>query len=125
MTIERKNYPELGDVAGPYVHAVRYEKMLYVSGLTAYGSSAQTGSIAEQAEAILNQLQIVASQENSSLQRLIKVTVFTTSLDDLATLRQVLFQYYQQHLPASSMVQVAALFHPDLNIEIEAIIAVD
>jgi len=35
----------------------------------------------------------------------------------------VLFHYYGDHLPASSLVQVSALFSPDLKIEIEGIMA--
>ncbi|HAK33899.1 MAG TPA: RidA family protein [Pantoea sp.] len=121
--IERINYPALGDVKAPYVHAVKQGKTLYISGLTAFGSAAQAGSIAEQAEAIFKQFQLIAQAENKTLSALLKVTIFITSFKDIDALRKVLFHYYGDHLPASSLVQVSALFSPDLKIEIEGIMA--
>lgn len=120
---ERKNYPQLGDVKAPYVHAVKHGSTLHVSGLTAFGTAAQQGEIAEQAEAIFDQLRLVAEAEQTSLAALLKVTIFVTSFTEINALRQVLYRYYGDHLPASSLVQVSGLFSPDLRIEIEAIFA--
>ena len=61
--------------------------------------------------------------EKTALSSLIKVTVFVTSLEDIEQLRIVLFSHFGEHLPASSLVQVTQLFSADLNIEIEAILA--
>ena len=123
MQPERKNYPQLGDVKAPYVHAVKHGNTLYVSGLTAFGTPAQKGSIAEQAEAIFSQLHQIATAEGISLASLLKVTIFVTSLKDLDSLRVVLFRHFDQHLPASSLVEVSGLFSPDLSVEIETIFA--
>ncbi|OQP36067.1 hypothetical protein B2J69_00395 [Pantoea latae] len=65
----------------------------------------------------------IAQAENSTLSALIKVTIFITSFDDIDALRQVLFRYYGDHLPACSLVEVSRLFSPDLRIEIEAVMA--
>lgn len=120
---ERKNYPQLGEVKAPYVHAVKHGNTLYVSGLTAFGTSAQKGSIAEQAEAIFGQLHQIATAEGISLASLLKVTIFVTSLKDIDSLRVVLFRHFGQHLPASSLVQISGLFSADLLVEIETIFA--
>lgn len=120
---ERKNYPQLGEVKAPYVHAVKHGNTLYVSGLTAFGTPAQQSGIAEQAEAIFEQLRAVAAAEQTSLAALLKVTIFITSFADITALRGVLYRYYGEHLPASSLVQVSGLFSADLRIEIEAILA--
>ncbi|MCU5771172.1 RidA family protein [Erwiniaceae bacterium BAC15a-03b] len=121
--LERKNYPQLGNVVGPYVHAVKYQSVLYVSGLTAFGSEAQHHGIAAQAQAIFDQLAIIAAEEQSSMAGLIKVTIFITDFSHLTALREVLFARFGEHLPASSLVQVTQLFSPDLKIEIEACFA--
>ncbi len=121
--ITRKNYPQLGEVKAPYVHAVKHADTLYVSGLTAFGTPAQQADIAAQAEAIFQQLHCIAAEEQSSLENLIKVTIFITSFDEINALRSVLFRHYGDHLPASSLVQISQLFSPELKIEIEAIIA--
>jgi len=120
---ERKNYPQLGEVKAPYVHAVKHGTTLYVSGLTAFGTAAQQRDIAEQAEAIFEQLRLVAEAEQTSLAALLKVTIFVTSFTEINALREVLYRHYGHHLPASSLVQVSGLFSPDLRIEIEAILA--
>ncbi|MDP9525307.1 RidA family protein [Pseudomonas protegens] len=123
VMLSRKNYQALGAPAGPYSASVRHQGTLYLSGLTAFGSKAQGQSIAEQAEAIFKQLKQVAEAEGIGLHDLIKVTVFVTSLEDLDALREVLSRNYQGAYPASSLVQVAGLFSPEVNIEIEALFA--
>ncbi|UYK99570.1 RidA family protein [Pantoea stewartii] len=121
--LQRKNYAALGQITAPYVHAVSHNGTLYVSGLTAHGTTASQRDIAAQAEAIFDQLEVIASAEQTSLENLIKVTLFITSFTDIDALRKVLFKRYGTALPASSLVQVSALFAPELLIEIEAIIA--
>lgn len=122
---ERKNYPSLGEVKGPYVHAVRHGETLYISGLTAFGSAAQQADIAAQAEEIFRQLRLIAAEEETSLHALLKVTIFVTSLENIDELRAVLWRHYGDHLPASSLVQVSQLFSADLQVEIEAILALN
>ncbi|WP_221796574.1 RidA family protein [Oceanobacter mangrovi] len=123
MQLERINYPALAAPVGPYVHAVKHQHTLYLSGLTAFGSAAQGQPVAQQAAEIFRQIAAIAAAEGSDLGSLIKVTAFVTSFDDIDSLRLALFEIYQQRLPASSLVQVAALFSPAIDIEIEAILA--
>ncbi|CAM6370536.1 Enamine deaminase RidA, house cleaning of reactive enamine intermediates, YjgF/YER057c/UK114 family [Leclercia adecarboxylata] len=119
--IIRKNYPELGEVKAPYVHSIKHGSTLYVSGLTAFGTPAQHKGIVEQAEEIFSQLRKIVSVEGADFSALIKVTIFITSFEEIAALREVLYRNYGHHLPASSLVEVSRLFSPDLSIEIEAI----
>lgn len=123
MLIERKNYLQLGHPVGPYVHAVKYNGLLFLSGLTAFGSSSQGQSLVKQAENIFQQVKYIADEEGTSLTSLVKVTIFITSFEEVAELREMLFHQYGENLPASSLVQVAALFSPEVNIEIEVILA--
>lgn len=122
MVIERNNYKELGDPVGPYTHSVKHAQTLYLSGLTAFGSKAQTQGIGSQAKAIFEQIDVIAKAEGSSLENLIKVTIFVTDLSEMDQLREALFEIYGQNIPASSLVHVVGLFSPDLKIEVEAII---
>ncbi|MGH0004148.1 RidA family protein [Pseudovibrio ascidiaceicola] len=48
------------------------------------------------------------------------MTIFVTDLSALGELRSVLVDVYGDHRPASSLVEVQKLFHPDLKNEIEA-----
>ncbi|CNI95694.1 RidA family protein [Yersinia vastinensis] len=117
----RRNYSELGEVKAPYVHSVRHNNTLYISGLTAFGTAAQQSGIAIQAEEIFCQIREIASAEGADFSALIKVTIFITSFDEINELRTVLYRNYGDHLPASSLVEVSRLFSPDLKIEIETI----
>ncbi len=117
----RKNYPELGEVKAPYVHSVKHGNLLYISGLTAFGTAAQNEGIAQQAEEIFRQIRKIISAESTDFSALIKVTIFITSFAEIDALREVLYRNYGDHLPASSLVEVSRLFSPDLYIEIETI----
>lgn len=120
----RQNVDQLGPVAGPYSHAVIHGDTLYTSGLTAFGSNSQSEGAAEQTQTILDQLSILAESCNTSLQQLIKVTIFAVDTADIPEVRKVLTDRYGENVPASSLVFVKELFSPDLRLEIEAVFAV-
>jgi len=123
MSLERKNYSFLSAPVGPYVHAVKYNNLLYLSGVTAFETEAQAGGIEIQAKEIFKQIQNMAEAEGSGLDKLIKITAFVTDLARMKELRQVLFDIYQDNIPASSLIKINGLFSNDLKIEVEAIIA--
>jgi 2-iminobutanoate/2-iminopropanoate deaminase len=123
MPIERRNYSHLAPPVGPYVHAVKSAGLLFLSGITAYGTSAQGQSLARQTKEVFEQIKSIAQAEGSSLAAVVKVTIFITSFSEVAQLREVLFQEYGENLPASSLVQVASLFSPEVGIEVEAVLA--
>ncbi|QNK30566.1 RidA family protein [Serratia sp. JUb9] len=121
--LKRINYPFLTAPGGPYVHAVRHGDLLYVSGLTAFGGEAQGETAARQTQAVLQQLDAIARYEGGSLATLIKLTVFLTDIADLPSVRPVLAEALADALPACSLLAVSALFSADVNVEIEAVIA--
>lgn len=121
--IERKTYSALPEIKGPYVHAVKHRDTLYVSGLTAMGTAAQASDGVAQAQEILRQLEVVLQEEDLAKANLVKVTIFLTTIADLPKFRTVLTEFYEGHLPACSLVEISQLVHPDLKIEIEAVIA--
>lgn len=119
--IQRSNYAGLPEPAGPYSTAVRHHDTLYLSGMTAFGTAAQGQGLAREAEAILAQVRQIAQAEGISMQNLVKVTIYVTTLDDLDGLRQMLARHYEGALPASSLVRVAGLFSPEVSLEVEAV----
>ncbi|QIR07673.1 RidA family protein [Salinivibrio costicola] len=121
--IERINYEGLPQIAGPYVHAVKHDKTLYISGLTAYGTVAQSSDLVAQSKEILGQIAAILECEQRSKSDLIKITIFVRDIALLASIREQLFQFYDGCLPACSLVEVSKLIHPDLQIEIEAVVA--
>lgn len=125
MQVERKNYSDLDAPAGPYVHGVSYNGLLFLSGLTAFNTPAQNANLATQAQTVFAQIKSILEAEGTDFNHLLKTTIFVTELGDLDRLRSVLFSIYENNLPASSLIQVNSLFAPELKIEVEAIVALD
>ncbi|MDX7985919.1 RidA family protein [Xenorhabdus sp. 12] len=121
--ITRINYDDLPQIKGPYVHATKHHGSLYVSGLTALGTAAQEHNVESQTLAILQQIDLILDQEKRSRSDLVKFTIFVKDISQLPLIRPLLFDFYGNHLPACSLVEVSNLIHPDLQIEIELIIA--
>ena len=80
MDFERKNYPELPPPAAAFHHSVRSGNMLFIAGSTAGGTSAATGDIAAQTEAILDKFEHILKENGATLANVIKVTSFVTAL---------------------------------------------
>lgn len=121
--IERINYQDLPQAAGPYVHATKHNNTLYISGLTAYETEVQSSSLIAQTTEILSQLSIILDCEGLVKNNLVKLTIFVRDIGSLTSIRELLFQFYEESLPACSLVEVSKLTHPDLLVEIEAIAA--
>ncbi len=121
--IERKHYSNLPAPVGPYVHGVKHNDTVYLSGVTAFGTPAQEGSLVAQLQSVFQQISAIAEEEGGSLADLLKVTLFVTDLSELLPAREALLKIYGDHLPASSVIKVEQLFLPSLKIEVEAILA--
>jgi len=108
---------------GPYSPAIRVGDMLFASGTTGVdpetGSLVEGGVAAETQQALAN-LSKVLEAGRSSLERVVKTTVFMTNLQEFATMNEVYGGVFDTEPPARSTVQVAAL-PGGASVEIEAI----
>ena len=123
MEIERKIYSHLRAPFGAFCHAVRANGFLFLSGFTASGTPAEQGDIVAQTESVLEQIKGLLESEGTGLQSVVKVTVYVTEMERLQEIHAVRSRYFGEHLPASTLVQVAGLVRPHLKIEIEAVAA--
>ena len=78
--LERMNYAFLPEAQGPYVHAIKHNQELYVSGLTALNTCAQSLELDGQIEEILRQLTLILEEENKSVTDIIKATIFLRNI---------------------------------------------
>ncbi len=78
------------------------------------------GGISEQTHQVLKNLQAVLEAAGSSMQQVLKTTVFLQNMDDFGAMNEVYGQYFQNQPPARSTIQVAKLPKGAL-VEIEAI----
>ena len=107
---------------GPYSQAVKVNGVVYTSGqipLTLAGEVI-SGGIEEQTNQVLQNLSKVLEEAGSSLQQVIKTTVFIQDMDEFGALNAIYEEHFGEHKPARSTVEVARL-PKDVRVEIEAI----
>jgi 2-iminobutanoate/2-iminopropanoate deaminase len=107
----------------PYSQAIKANGILFVSGQLALrpGEKELTGGdIASQTEQVIANLRAILDQAGSSLDQLVKTTVFLQNLDDFAGMNEVYAKHIGDSPPARSTVEVAKLPSGAL-VEIEAI----
>jgi 2-iminobutanoate/2-iminopropanoate deaminase len=105
---------------GPYSQAVMTDTMVYCSGqipLTPAGVMVD-GDVTAQTTQVLNNIKAVLAAAGSSLEKVVKVTVFLQDMGDFAAMNAVYAQYFTSNPPARSTVQVARLPR-DAKVEIE------
>jgi 2-iminobutanoate/2-iminopropanoate deaminase len=108
---------------GPYSQAVRIGDLLFCSGQvgTDPASGMMAGaSVPEQAEQIFKNLAAVLKAGGSGLDRVVKTTVFLTTMDHFAELNEVYGRHFPDRPPARSTIAVVGLPRGAL-VEIEAI----
>ncbi|MEC4720806.1 RidA family protein [Noviherbaspirillum sp. CPCC 100848] len=114
------------DPYAPYLlsQAIRLENLLFVSGQAGYGDD---GAIVgredfdRQADQAFRNLQRALIAGGSSLDKVVKVTIFLTSMKHFGKIVELRRKWFSAPYPADTIVEVSALYTPDAMIEIEAI----
>jgi 2-iminobutanoate/2-iminopropanoate deaminase len=107
----------------PYSQAIKAGGFVFVSGQLALQPGHKElmgGEIAAQTEQVFANLRAILEEAGSSLDQLVKTTVFLQNLDDFAGMNEVYAQHVGSTPPARSTVEVAKLPSGAL-VEIEAI----
>ncbi|UOE94187.1 RidA family protein [Alkalihalobacillus sp. LMS39] len=113
---------EAPQAIGPYCQGMIVNNMFYSSGqipLTAEGHLID-GDIKEQTHQVFKNLKAVLAEAGSSLESVVKATVFIKNMDEFPLLNEVYGEYFHTHKPARSCVEVARL-PKDVLVEIEVI----
>lgn len=107
---------------GPYSQGIACEGWFYSSGQIPLGLDGQivAGGIEEQAEQVFANLRAVLAAAGSSLDKVVKTTVFLKDLEDFGKLNAIYEKAFGSHKPARSCVQVARLPR-DVLVEIEVV----
>jgi reactive intermediate/imine deaminase len=107
-----------------YSPGILHHGLIYVSGqLPIRDGRTVSGSIADQTECCLTNIQIVLQEGGSDLDQLLKLSVFVEEISDWDIVNQVIAQMLGQHRPARIIVPVKQLNY-GCKIEIDAIAAV-
>ncbi len=107
---------------GPYSQAIVANGMVFTSGQIALRPDGTflEGDIEAQTTQVLENLQAVLTEAKSSLNRVVKTTIFLANTDDFASVNAVYGSFFGEHKPARSTVAVKTLPKNAL-VEIEAI----
>lgn len=107
---------------GPYSQAIEVNGMVYTSGVIPVVPA--TGDIPEgseeQAKQAFTNLSNLLQAAGTSMDKVVKTTVFIKEMNDFAVINEVYAQYFTGEFPARSCVEVARL-PKDVMLEIEAI----
>ncbi|NMO89406.1 RidA family protein [Actinomycetospora sp. TBRC 11914] len=124
---EELDVPGLPPAVSHYTDAVRFGDLLFVSGMVAFdedGGVVGAGDVAAQARRVHEHLAAVFAHVGASFADVLKVTVFLRDVRDRAAVNEVRREFFGPALPASTLVEVSALVHPELLVEVEAVVGV-
>lgn len=108
---------------GPYSQAVKYGNLVFTSGTLGVDpvtGAFPLGGIQPQTKQCLENLKAVLEASGSSLENVLKATVFIKEMNDFPKINEIYGQYFTKEQPGRSCVEVARL-PKDALIEIEAI----
>jgi 2-iminobutanoate/2-iminopropanoate deaminase len=108
---------------GPYSQAIRANGFIFVSGQIPLDPATQqlvTGDIAVQTERVLQNLKGIVEAAGSSLDHVVRATVFLADMSEFAAMNEVYGRYFRAQPPARSTVQVSRLPR-DVRVEIDVI----
>jgi 2-iminobutanoate/2-iminopropanoate deaminase len=119
LQVQTKNAPQ---AIGPYSQGIVVNNLFYSSGqipLRPDGTLVE-GDVQVQATQVFENLKAVLEEAGASLNTVVKATVFIKDMNDFAALNEVYGDYFGDHKPARSCVEVARL-PKDVLVGIEVI----
>ena len=120
QTIATKSAPA---AIGPYSQGVRANGFLFLSGQVALDPATGqlvAGDIRAQTERVLKNLEAVLAAAGSSMEAVVKTTVYLADMGDFAAMNEVYARFFPQAPPARATVEVRRL-PKDAKVEIDLI----
>ena len=117
--IVRAISPDVSEpAAGTWSNCLVVGGISYLAGMTARGAE---GDEYAQAKAIFTKIRHLVEAAGGSMADIVKVTIFVTDISQREKVWQARREFLTGNVPASTLVQVAALAEPSLKVEIEAV----
>ena len=108
---------------GPYSQAVIHNGLIYISGQVAFdpeNNQVRLGTIEEESELALENIRIILEEAGSSLDKVLKVTVYLLDVEEFGRFNDVYKKYFTKDLPARTSIQAGKLPF-GIRVEIDAI----
>ena len=109
---------------GPYSQAIKAGNMLFISGQGPFNPKTMEivdGDVKAQASQALENIGAILKEAGASFSNVVKTTVFIKDMEDFSEINEVYVEYFGEHKPARSCVEVARL-PKDIKVEIELIV---
>ena len=117
---------EAAQPVGPYNQAIKAGNLVFTAGQIALNKNGEiVGTDAgAQTKQIFENLKLILKEAGSSLEKVIKTTVFLTDIKDFSVMNEIYGQFFVKEFPARSTVEVSHL-PKNAKVEIEAIATID
>ena len=109
---------------GPYSQAIRTDSFIFTAGQVGLDPSTGelvAGTVEEQTRQALNNLRNVIEAAGSSMDNVVKTTVFLKDMADFPKMNAIYAEFFGENPPARSTVAVVALPKGGL-VEVEAVV---
>ena len=110
---------------GPYSQAVSTNRLVFCSGQIPLDPTTMelvSGSIADETKQCVRNLEAVLKEAGSSLDKIVKTTIYVTNMDDFAEVNEAYGSFFPTDPPARATVGVSAL-PKGARVEIDCIAA--
>jgi 2-iminobutanoate/2-iminopropanoate deaminase len=115
---------QLAEPISHYADAVEAGGFLYISGMlpvNADGELVGAGDVSTQSAQVLDNVGAVLRATGATFDNVVRVGVYVRDIADRELINAVRRRYFGDARPASTLVEVSALAHPDALVEIEAV----
>ncbi len=112
---------------GPYSQAIRINRLIFCSGqipLDPVSGQIVGTDVQTQTRQVMENLKAVLEEAGSSLDKIVKTTIFLKSMNDFPKVNEVYSSYFRNDPPARSTIEVSRL-PKDVSVEIEAVAQAD
>ncbi len=109
------------DIVG-YSRAVQVGNIIEIAGTTAIENDEiiGLGDAYQQTKFIIQKIEKVLNEAGASLTDVVRTRIFVVDIGQWEKIGKAHGEFFNEIKPASTMVEVSALIHPDILVEIEA-----